>query len=566
MPTPIIQGYGNLTTLVGPEVPYRFVGQVFRIDAIDPTGMNRPLAYQLIQGAGLSLSGNVVSQTSPRASEEQVTVEVRVSYATAGAGDYPATWLLTMMAVNEPPVFQQPKSLRPDGSTTRVGYGEQGTLVLQVIAGDPEATPITYGFADTNTVGGIMDTSGPFKLEPNGTMSVLTPPPLGIYALNVRAVDEGGAYTDRVFSIESVNRPPVDLHVENLIGGKGAIVQLRQPDGPVLRLAATDLDQSPIEYQLLAEDGVTAAVIPGITLDPVTGILSFDRTAAVPGYYPAIMVAGDPSSIPVDQRAESRVPVTIQIINDKPGALLVDDVSQGTAKRFLVRIGDPDVPAVPPVFGFANQDGTPASQYRGWTITATGLLTPDATLPTGSYALPIRVEDAHHGITIHWINIPYDAAPTVMLDESVQQVLQRLDAAGRLEGDQPNQKPQRYPVVTLRRSTAVEDTGKTQGPLLMTTAYVNEATGALVVHDTQVIEADAVTELAKRLRAALESTENLLIAGADLPPTKSADTLVQQQVKDQRGQTVDTPPQAPQDPPFPGSPAISPPTGYEPYR
>jgi hypothetical protein len=184
--------------------------------------------------------------------------------------------------LNEPPIVKVP-------TMSKVDVGE--TLVLFINASDPEGGPVT---SETDLDGAIIE----------GDELMWTPGPsdvgLHIATITVRDRKDEPTYVRITIEVLAKNQPPQFVEVPGQMTiEKGAkvlmAVQGQDPDGEVL------------EYRLAMADF-------GFTIDPRTGLVTFNSEGLEPGEYSATVVASDGSdtarqTVTVEVEGTSGAPV-----------------------------------------------------------------------------------------------------------------------------------------------------------------------------------------------------------------------------------------------------------------
>ncbi len=159
-------------------------------------------------------------------------------------------------ATNQPPVISNP------GNQTSA---EGDAAALQLVATDPDGDVLTYSAVGL-----------PAGLTLNAATGLITGTPsfdsAGVYVVSVTASD--GTLTDSesfIWAITNTNRPPVIVNSGNQTNAEGDSVFLQliaaDPDGDVLTAYAID------------------TLLPGLTLNPVTGLITGTLSCESSGVY-----------------------------------------------------------------------------------------------------------------------------------------------------------------------------------------------------------------------------------------------------------------------------------------
>ncbi|MCX7722813.1 MAG: cadherin domain-containing protein [Verrucomicrobiae bacterium] len=234
---------------VGENMPLGTPVGVFSTVDPDP---GDTFTYSLVSGAGsadnsaFSITNNVLYTATSFDHETKPTASIRVRSTDQGGLWTEKVFSITITNVNEPPVDialsnnavpENRPAGTPVGSFSTTDPDAGGTFTYALVAGPGDDD--NAAFVITNNV---LYTAVPFDYEAKST-----------YSIRVRSTDQGGLYTEKVFTVAilNTNEPPTDLALS------GAGVAENQPAGTLVGYFSTfdpDVGET-FEYSLVGGTG-----------------------------------------------------------------------------------------------------------------------------------------------------------------------------------------------------------------------------------------------------------------------------------------------------------------------
>jgi large repetitive protein len=246
--------------------PYRYQVVATDVDAGDS------LSYGLINSGGatgiaINPSTGLVTWNSPI--DGTYNIEIGVT-DTSGAR---ATQGFTLNVSNQP---SGASSNTPPQivsvPNTRIGQGQ--LYSYEVLARDPENTPITYSLKNSPAGMAIAATTG--KITWTGNT-------VGSYNIQIQATDSQGAFSSQSYQLEVIANPI--NHAPSITSTPKFLADTNSPYRYQVTASDPDAGDS-LEYQLISNGGAT-----GLALDASTGLLSWNSPNA--GTYKVVIGAVD---------------------------------------------------------------------------------------------------------------------------------------------------------------------------------------------------------------------------------------------------------------------------------
>ena len=420
---PVLTQPANQTSAEGAGVSLHLVASDPDGAALTYSATGLPAALTVNAATGL-ISG-ALSYTS--AGSYTVTAT-----ASDGSLSDSRTFTWTVTSGNRPPVLTQPANQT---------NAENATVSLQLVASDPDGTPLTYSATGLPAALTVNPATGLIS----GTLSYAS---AGSYTVTATVSD--GAVTDsRTFTwtVTNVNRPPVFTQPANQTSAEGASVSLQ--------LVASDPDGTALTY---STTGLPAA----LTVNPTTGLIAGTLAAASAGSYTVTATASDGSL------SDSRTFVWTVTNGNRPPTLTQppDQTSaEGESASLQLVASDSDGTALT-----YSATGLPAALTVNPT---TGLIAGTlAAASAGSYTVTATASDGSlsDSKTFTWTVTNGDRPPTLTQPPN-QTSRVRTRVAFRLVASDPDNGKLTYSATGLPAKLAVNArTGMISGTLAATSA------------------------------------------------------------------------------------------------
>jgi RHS repeat-associated protein len=361
-----------LAATVGRQYAYNLVGS-------DPDG--DPLQWSLEQApAGMSIDANQGTLRWVPTSDQIGSQNVVVRLVDGQGGFATQSFAVTVRAVDVPPVIS---STPPTQAVAGLAYS------YAVLATDADNDPLTFSLT-TSPVGMTIDpASGLIQWRPTSAQ-------VGSFAVALRVDDGQGGFATQTYTVvvsaTAPNQPPYITSTPSLVGTVGTPYQYN--------VAAVDPEGQSILFSLQAGPA-------GMTIDPLTGILSWTPAVGQDGVQGVTVAAIDPlgaagiQSFSIGVNSDNLPPT----ITSTP----VQTVTAGLPYRYDVQANDADGDPLT----YRLERGAPA----GMTLDQFGRLTwLPAIADIGTHRVGVTVDDGR-GVSVTQI---FDIA--VLADQQTPRV------------------------------------------------------------------------------------------------------------------------------------------------